>query len=356
VAERGPASGAGADSSQWLRNGTTALHVALKAVGCKGKLVAVQPNVCPNVIAAIFSSGNRPLFVDIERARLGMDPERLRDVLGSVGAVLAVHSFGIPCLIDRISSVARRARVPLIEDCAQAEGASYAGQEVGSYGDAAVFSYGAGKIVDAGGGGRIMTSEPALTERVVAEIGGLPESHDPGAAEELSISFKRLYNEHYPNGLEDHRGAFTDQLRSFATRLLGRAGVDTAARCKRALTGLSANVESRRSKARLYARLFKGVLAIRPLPFPDDAVPWRYNIWMDPARRNAAFKKLLRAGIPASTWYPSIDRFITASSYESAVTPNASWLDEGILNLWLDDATDQRGVENSVLSVANALE
>jgi len=336
----------------WLANGTTALYVALKAAGREGGRVAVQPNVCPNVIGAILCSGNRPLFVDIERARLGMDPARLREVLDSVDAVVAVHSFGIPCLIDQLADLARQHRVPLIEDCAQAEGARYLGQEVGSFGVAAVFSYGAGKIVDAGGGGRILMNDAALADPVAAAITDLPESHDSGAAGELSVSFKRLYNEHYPDRLADHRGAFTDQLRSCAVRLLGRAGADTATRCKRAMKGLQANIEARRSKARLYGSLFESVSAVAPLPLPEDAVPWRYNIRMDPVHRSRVFRALLQKGISASTWYPNIAHFLAANSYEAMPTPNADWLDQGVINLWLDAATDESTVRRTAAQFA----
>lgn len=356
MTERGPRPEPGGDAGfeHWVGNGTTALHLALKATGCEGGLIAVQPNVCPNVIAAIFSSGNRPLFVDIERSRMGLDPQCLSQVLDSVGAVVAVHSFGVPCLIDRLRALATARRIPLIEDCAQAEGARYEGREVGFFGDIAVFSYGAGKIVDAGGGGRIVTRDRVLEERIIASIADLPSVPDVNAAGELSITFKRLYNEEYPDRLADHRVPFTAMLRDLARLLLCRAGTDTSVRCAEARVQLQANIEARRAKARQYGGLLKNLPGIELLPMPEGAVPWRYNIWMEPGYRNGVFKALLGSGVSVSTWYPNFARFLAADSFETRATPIADWLDEGIMNLWLDGETNQQMIENSAMSIAQA--
>jgi dTDP-4-amino-4,6-dideoxygalactose transaminase len=323
----------------WTANGTTALYAALRAAGCRGRYVAVQPNVCPNVVASILASSNKPWFVDIERDRLGLDPAALAEVLPEVGAVVAVHSYGTPCRIAEIMRATSGAGVPLIEDCAQSEGATVNGEPVGKFGDYAVFSYGEGKIVAAGGGGVLIEREAGHAAVVGREIAALPFKDTEAASRRLSEIFKQIYNRYYPAVPTAARGEFTRELAAITPELLSQAAPGTEQRCDTARRLLFDTVTARRHKHAIYAEVFSRVEGIGFTPLIDGAVPWRFNALIDPERRDRVFHSLLGEKVPASTWYPNIGRFLDPDTFRTESTPVADWLDERILNLWLDDRT-----------------
>lgn len=328
----------------WVGNGTTALYAALKALGCRDSYVAVQPNVCPNVVAAILATRNKPWFVDIERSRLGLDPVALREALPEVSAVIAVHSYGIPCRITEIRELVAARAIPLIEDCAQAEGAALDGIPVGRYGDVAAFSFGKGKIIDAAGGGVVSSGNREIAWRIEREIGSLPAEPEQAAAQELSADFKDLYNNFYPDRLTTRRRRFSQSLRTYGLRLRGKASADTCASVSAMRESLAANVAERNRKARLY----RSALASLPLAtfpeIPAGASPWRFNLFLPPGIRQPVFRALLRADIPVSSWYPDISRFMDEEDFRAGRLPNARWLDEAVLNLWVDQTADDEQI------------
>lgn len=341
--------------SVWFGNGTSALYSALRAVECTGKRVAVQPTVCPNVIAAILVSGNRPLFVDIGRDRLGIDPRALSAVIDKVGAVIAVHAYGTPCEIEAIRAVARTAHVPLIEDCAQAEGATVGNIPVGGFGDVAVFSYGTGKILDCGGGGRAVSGDESLRQRLISEAALLPRLNTAGAAQTLSAAYKSVYNTHYPDVPPGAARSFTKLLADMGHKLLS-SGEGAALRIAPRLIDLPREVVARRRKAALYAELTRSLADVRSFSVAPGSAPWRYNVWLEPRVRRTAFKKLLANGVFVSTWFPCIGRFMLPQSFDSAGIENAIWQDESVLNLWVDSATDESAIRSGVMALADAIQ
>ncbi len=335
-----PPPDAGNRHVHWFGNGTSALYAALRGVGCRNGWVAVAPTVCPHVIAAIYASSNRPHFVDIERIRLGMNPAGLAKVVSQVDAVVAVHAFGIPCLIDELVTIAQAAGVPLIEDCAQAEGAAYRGKTVGEFGDVAIFSYGAGKIIEAGGGGRSQTGNPELAGAIGKLHAGMtaPTDAASAASQALSQAFKNIYNNHYPDKLASERAHFHRELVELFPSMLCRDDDSTRVRCSTALLRLENNLATRHRNWRTYHFLL-GPLSEPALPFPEGAVPWRYNLMLPAARRNATLKALLAEKLRISSWYPNIAAFLPQTEIRVADADNSEWLGSGIFNLAIDEKT-----------------
>jgi len=155
-----------------VANGTDAVALALRACGVgEGMQVATVAHTAIATIAAIEMAGGRPMFVDIDAATYGMDPEKLDATLaahpGQIGAVVLVHLYGRPADVRAIASICDRHGVALIEDCAQAHGATVAGRRVGTWGRAAAFSFYPTKNLGAlGDGGAVATSEDAVAERL----------------------------------------------------------------------------------------------------------------------------------------------------------------------------------------------
>jgi len=125
-----------------VNSGTDALVLALQACGIgPGDEVITPPNSFWATAAAIDRVGARPVFVDV-REDLNIDPALIEAAINErTRALLVVHLTGRPCEMDQIVAIAETHRLSLIEDCAQAFGATYGAQPVGSFGEAGCFSF-----------------------------------------------------------------------------------------------------------------------------------------------------------------------------------------------------------------------
>jgi len=148
-------------------SGTTALHLALAALGIRqGDEVLVSTLTNMATIFAILYVGAIPVPIDIEPDTLNVDPGLLeRRFTPRTKAIMVVHLFGHPVDMDPVVDVARRHGVFLIEDCAEAHGATYKGRKVGSLGDAGCFSFYANKIITTGEGGMVTLRDKSLADR-----------------------------------------------------------------------------------------------------------------------------------------------------------------------------------------------
>jgi perosamine synthetase len=148
-------------------NGTTAIHLGLVALGIKaGDEVLVSTLTNMATFFAILYIGAKPVPIDIEADTLNLDPELLsRYVTPRTRAILVVHLFGHPVDMDPVLEVAKKHRLLVIEDCAEAHGATYKGKKVGGLGDAGCFSFYANKIITTGEGGMVTFHDKAHAER-----------------------------------------------------------------------------------------------------------------------------------------------------------------------------------------------
>lgn len=152
-------------------NGLDALHMILLAAGIgAGDEVIVPAQTFIATALAVTYCGAKPVFVDIEPRYYGIDPEKLEAaVTGRTKAVIMVHLYGQVGRFEEVARFARKHNLLLIEDAAQAHGASYQGQLTGSLGDAAGFSFYPGKNLGAlGDGGAVTTSSGEMANRVRA--------------------------------------------------------------------------------------------------------------------------------------------------------------------------------------------
>jgi dTDP-4-amino-4,6-dideoxygalactose transaminase len=159
-----------------VNSGTSALHLALLAAGVgPGDEVVTIPFTFVATVAAVCYTGARPVFVDIEPESFTMDVTQIEKAINKrTKAILPVHLYGQPAHMDPILDIARRHKVKVIEDAAQAHGAEYKGKRVGSLGDLGCFSFYPGKNLGAyGEGGIIVTNNPeyARTVRMLRDWG-----------------------------------------------------------------------------------------------------------------------------------------------------------------------------------------
>jgi dTDP-4-amino-4,6-dideoxygalactose transaminase len=152
-----------------LTNGTLALDAALAALRIgPGDEVVVTPRSFMASASCVVNAGATPVFADVNRASGNLDAETVRAVLTpATKAVLAVHLAGWPCEMDDLAALCKQHGLALIEDCAQAHGATYRGRSVGSIGDIGAWSFCQDKIITTGGeGGMVTTRDEALWRAV----------------------------------------------------------------------------------------------------------------------------------------------------------------------------------------------
>ena len=152
-----------------LSNGTVALELALKAAGIgPGDEVVVTPRTFMASAACVAMAGAQPVFVDVDPRSQNLTPGAVQTaVTARTRAIIAVHLAGWPCDMIELKRIARAHELLLIEDCAQAHGATLRGRKTGSLGDIATFSFCQDKIMTtAGEGGMLLTDDPEIMERV----------------------------------------------------------------------------------------------------------------------------------------------------------------------------------------------
>ena len=162
-----------------LASGTDALHLAVRALGLgSGDAAITSPFTFIATATALSYAGARPIFADIRPDTFTLDPERVAECLGGHGprpvssgrirALVPVHLYGQPAEMDPLLALARRYRLAVIEDAAQAVGAEYRGRPVGGLGDIGCFSfYPTKNLGGAGDGGLATTQDRALAERLL---------------------------------------------------------------------------------------------------------------------------------------------------------------------------------------------
>lgn len=160
-----------------VANGTDAIELALRACGVgAGHLVFTVSHTAVATVVGVERSGATPLLVDIDPTTYTMSAESLEQAIraaqsspttfGLPKAIVAVHLYGHPVDLPAIADIARRYDLILIEDCAQAHGAIFQGQKIGSFGQAAAFSFYPTKNLGAlGDGGIITTCDPSVADR-----------------------------------------------------------------------------------------------------------------------------------------------------------------------------------------------
>ena len=175
-----------------LANGTVALDLAFRALGIgAGDEVIVTSRTFIASVSSIINAGATPIFIDIELESQNINHELIKSLLSpATKAILCVHLAGWPCNMDQIMTIANENNLYVVEDCAQAHGAKYSGQPVGSIGHIGCWSFCQDKIMTTGGeGGMVTTNDENFWQKMW-------EYKDHGK------SFKAVYSKDTPKGFK----------------------------------------------------------------------------------------------------------------------------------------------------------
>lgn len=253
-------------------SGTAALHLALIACGVgPGDEVITSTHTFIATAEAISYTGARPVVVDIDPGSYNLDVEQVAAALSpNTKAVIAVHLYGNPVDLDALLALTRRHGAALIEDAAQAHGATYKGRRVGTFGTAGCFSFYPGKNLGAyGDGGMVVSDDAALAARV------------------------RMLRDH------GRRGKYLHETLGYGERL----DALQAAVLHVKLGHLDAWNAQRRDAVRRYCQLLAGSPAVLPAA-PTDAEPAHHLFVVRVAERDRVLERLHAAGIGAGVHYP----------------------------------------------------
>lgn len=156
----------GTDHAVAVSNGTAAIQLALKSIGLQpGDEVIVPSLTFGSTATAVVHQAGVPVFADIDRELYTLDHTDLeRCLTDETAAIMPVHLYGHPAEMDEIQAFADTHDLYVIEDAAQAHGAAYRGQQVGSIGDIGCFSFYATKNITTGEGGIVTTDNEAIAE------------------------------------------------------------------------------------------------------------------------------------------------------------------------------------------------
>jgi dTDP-4-amino-4,6-dideoxygalactose transaminase len=149
-----------------VNSGTSALHVALEAMGVgPGDEVIVPPLTFFATVSAVLYLGAVPVFADIDPDNLCLSADSAAEkITVRTKAILPVHLFGVPADMDQLKTLAYEHQIDILEDCAQSHGSEYKGRKTGSLGRAGAFSFFATKHMTTGEGGMITTDDPDIDQ------------------------------------------------------------------------------------------------------------------------------------------------------------------------------------------------
>jgi len=198
-------------------NGSTALELALRNLGVTFGDEVITPACtwCATNVSIVIV-GADPVFVDGDPRNYCMDAEKIEEAITPrTKAIIVVHIGGYVCDMDRIMEIANRHGIPVIEDCAQAHGSRYKGRLVGSIGAFGCFSFERSKLMTAGEGGMVLTSDRCLSDPPYG-------NHVTGKqAEKIASTRKRLFGWNY-RMTEFQIAALLPQLRTLEDQRLKR--------------------------------------------------------------------------------------------------------------------------------------
>ncbi|MCW5597121.1 MAG: DegT/DnrJ/EryC1/StrS aminotransferase family protein [Rhodocyclaceae bacterium] len=186
-----------------LANGTLALELALFALDIgPGDEVIVPARTFIASASCVVARGAVPVVADIDPVSQNLTVDAVRQKLTSrTRAIIAVHLAGWPCDMDPIMALARERGIKVVEDCAQAHGATYKGRSVGSLGDCAAFSFCQDKIMTTGGeGGMLVTDDAGLWEKA-------------WAYKDHGKSYEAVFNRDHPPGFRWLHESFGSNFR-----------------------------------------------------------------------------------------------------------------------------------------------
>ena len=313
----------GAKYAVAVDSGTSALHIALLLAGVNPDAeVLTQPLTFVATANTISYCNAHPVFIDVEKTTLGLDPQSLADFLKQYGnlkadgccynqatgrriaACVPMHTFGHPCRIDQVVDICRKYHIPVIEDAAEALGSFYNGRHVGLFGDIGILSFNGNKPVTTGGGGMIITDNEDIAVKAKHQTTTAKQPH-PWEFNHVCIG----YNYRMPN-------------------------INAAVGCAQ-MEGFSHVLENKRQTAQMYHDFFQD-LDVSLILEPENA---QSNYWLnaillkDRQERNQFLEFANSNGVQARPVWTLMNHLPMFCHCQHSLIETAQWLEDRLVNI-----------------------
>ena len=254
-----------------VNSGTAALQAALYALDIKhGDEVLIPSFTFVATANSVYSTGAKPVFVDILKENFTMDPDDLqKKITKNTKAIVPVHLYGNVAYLDRISEIAKKFNIPIIEDSAQSLGSTFKKKHTGTFFEMGCFSMYPAKVMTAGEGGFVVTNSKKLRDKLLM--------------------------------IRNH-----GMVKGYDTRILGlnlRLPEINAAIAKIQMKKLPKFLKTRERNAKLLSELLSTSKLNLPIQRKNEKVNW-YLYTVTTPKRNLLLKKLDEKGIGAASYYP----------------------------------------------------
>lgn len=331
---------------------------AQQSAAAQGKII-VPAICCPSPATVCLYADLEPIFCDIDPDTFNLCPhalERLLTIHADVVAVLAVHLYGQPASMEKLSAITKQHGVALIEDVAQALGGDINGQPLGSWGDISVVSFGHTKQVDIGWGGAILTDSDELMATMRTKLATLPVR--PERLDQQFEQYRRMMYLLLQRRVQDPD---IDELflllpQNFRDMHLFRARPDNVEPILQALAHLDESVEQRRALSARYREQLVHP-AVKPVELNSGASPWRHTIRVPAFAQGAVTEALRRANIDASNWYPSLHRwYALGRAQPTDQLSEAIRHEQEVVNLWVTPEVSMERIVQTCNIINDTLE
>ncbi|MGI9205274.1 MAG: DegT/DnrJ/EryC1/StrS family aminotransferase [Woeseiaceae bacterium] len=332
-----------------LANGTLALEIALRALDIgPGDEVVVTPRSFVASASCVVASGARPVFADVDAETQNVTAATIRDVLTSkTRGVICVHLAGYPCDMDAIMALASEHDLKIIEDCAQAHGARYRNQMVGSIGHIGAWSFCQDKIMTTGGeGGMVTTRDRDLWSRM-------------WSYKDHGKSWESVYEREHAPGFPWRHDTFGSNYRMLEIQaVLGRIQ----------LKKLPEWMRHRQRNAAILDKFMAAYDCIRRIQPPDHVTHsyYRFDMFVRPERlregwsRDRIIAECIARGVPA--YFGACPEIYREKAFQNAGfaprqrLPMAKALGETCIQFLVHPTLDDQDMEFVGRSVAEVLE
>lgn len=294
-----------------VNSGTAALQAALYALDIKnGDEVLVPSFTFVATANSVISTGAKPVFVDILKDNYTMDPNDLeRKITKKTKAIMPVHLYGNVAFIDRISEVAKKHNLPIIEDSAQSLGSTYKGKHAGTFFDLGCWSMYPAKVMTAGEGGFIATNNKKLRDKLLM--------------------------------IRNH-----GMVHGYDTRIFGlnlRLPEISAAIATIQMKKLPDFLKTRQKNANLLSKLISDLDITLPHQRKHENVNW-YLYTISTSKRDKILKKLNDKGIGAASYYPT-PVHKTPFYQQKIKLPITEWASSHVLSLPIHPKVTSKNIE-----------
>jgi dTDP-4-amino-4,6-dideoxygalactose transaminase len=348
----------GASNSISFDSGRSALLIALKALGVSdGDEVIVPGYTCSVVPNAIIYTGAKPVYIDIDEQTYNIDAYRIESAITKkTKVIIAQHTFGLPCDIEKIVDLAKEHNIKVIEDCAHALGS----ESIGSFGDIAIWSFGRDKVISCVHGGMATTNDDNIANKIREFKNGLSYPSRKKVFQQLfhPVAFSivlplyRLFLGKVLLVLFQKLGLLSRVMERCEKKSVRpkyhplRLANSLAVLAQFQLKRLDEFTEHRRQLASQYEKLLdkKGVTLPR---ISNDATCLMYTILSDKAVNLR--KKLKKNGFITGSWHgkPLVphDIDLARAQYKSTMCPVAEKISSSAVNLPTNINTSHEDVE-----------